>query len=47
MGGQPEGEDRVRTEASTAADGWADTDEGLLPREENQALTEEMGAILP
>ena len=47
MGGQPEGEDRVRTEASAAEDGRADTDEGLLFREENQALTEEMGGLLP
>ena len=47
MGSQPEGEDRVCSEASTAADGRADTDEDLLSREEDQALTEEMGAILP
>ena len=47
MGGQPEGEDRVRTEASAAEDVGADTDEDLLFREEKQALTKKMGRFLP
>lgn len=33
MGGQPEGEDRVRTEASTEEDMGAVTDEGSLSYE--------------
>ena len=47
MGGQSEGKDRIRTEASAEEDVGADTDEDLLFREENKALTKKMGGLLP